>query len=147
LVVSGTVVVAAIIVVVALPGRVVVGLIVVLIFYMILTFGGIGTFSVVNLQGKNTVRSGEEQTYHISLKTVDPQSAKKLHPNDTRRIIRALEVYEIMKHPISKLHRNMHPITDVCSFVMIGLNRVREELYKRIDDAWTRCLKRALLTR
>jgi hypothetical protein len=50
-----------------------VALVVVLIGYMILTFGGINTFSVVNLQGKDTVRAGEEQTYHISLTTVNPE--------------------------------------------------------------------------
>lgn len=59
---------------------VLVGLVIILIFYMILTFGGIGTFSVVNLAGEGTVRAGEEQTYHIQLTTVNPdQFTTPLH--------------------------------------------------------------------
>jgi tRNA dimethylallyltransferase len=38
---------------------------------------------------------------HSRLAQVDPASAERLHPNDTRRLIRALEVYEITGRPIS----------------------------------------------
>ena len=37
------------------------------------------------------------------LKELDPAAAGKIHPSDTRRIIRALEVYEITNSPISEL--------------------------------------------
>jgi hypothetical protein len=43
---------------------------------MILSFGGINVFSVVNVQGEKIVRSGEEQTYHITLQTVNPEQFK-----------------------------------------------------------------------
>ena len=38
---------------------------------------------------------------HAELSRVDPVSAERLHPNDSQRIQRALEVYEITKTPLS----------------------------------------------
>jgi competence protein ComEC len=39
------------------------------------------------------------------LKSVDPQAASKIHANDLRRIVRALEVFELTKTPISELQK------------------------------------------
>ena len=39
---------------------------------------------------------------HARLGTVDPVTAGRLHPNDVRRIVRALEVWEITGRPISE---------------------------------------------
>jgi tRNA dimethylallyltransferase len=40
---------------------------------------------------------------HGELARVDPASAKRLHPNDTKRLVRALEVYRLTGRPISEL--------------------------------------------
>ncbi len=40
--------------------------------------------------------------FHARLKKVDPEAAKKIHPNDPQRIQRALEVYEISGKPITQ---------------------------------------------
>lgn len=45
--------------------------------------------------------SHEPQWLHAKLASVDAASAARLHPNDTRRLIRALEVYEKTGQPIS----------------------------------------------
>ena len=42
---------------------------------------------------------------HERLRSVDPASAERLHPNDTRRVIRALEVFELSGDPLSKQQR------------------------------------------
>jgi tRNA dimethylallyltransferase len=42
---------------------------------------------------------------HQKLKEVDPEAAKKLHPNDLRRVIRALEVFLSTGKPLSEQHR------------------------------------------
>jgi tRNA dimethylallyltransferase len=47
-------------------------------------------------------RVGQEALFE-RLQAVDPLSAAKLHPNDTRRLIRALEVYKLTGQPISHL--------------------------------------------
>lgn len=64
---------------------------------------------------------------------IDPQASKKIHTNDLRRIIRALEVYEISRIPISVLQKNRKPITDLYNVRIFGLIRSREKIYERID--------------
>lgn len=43
------------------------------------------------------------QTLHERLKSVDAQSAERIHPNDPQRLVRALEVYELTKKSMSEL--------------------------------------------
>ena len=68
------------------------------------------------------------------LSEVDPTAASRIHPNDKRRIIRALEVYEATGKPISALQESAKTEGAAYNPVMIGLNRQREELYRRIDE-------------
>lgn len=66
---------------------------------------------------------------HERLESVDPVSAKRIDPHNTRRIIRALEVIEITGKPYSSHmpeHRFIHPT------VMIAVRRPPEELDERI---------------
>jgi tRNA dimethylallyltransferase len=69
---------------------------------------------------------------HERLAAVDSAAAQRIHPNDLRRIIRALEVYEISGVPISQLQvqeANESPY----HVIYIFLNRERSELYQRIE--------------
>lgn len=77
-------------------------------------------------------RKGRESVYAY-LKEVDPASAAKIHINDTRRIVRALEVFEVYGKPISEFHPKREGLFekyDVRGFV-ISLDR--GELYNRIN--------------
>ncbi len=67
---------------------------------------------------------------HARLSTVDPEAAGKIDPRNVRRVIRALEVYEVTGHPISTLQRKNPPPYHI---VQIGLTLPREVLYERID--------------
>lgn len=63
----------------------------------------------------------------------DPILAKKLHPNDTKRVIRGLEVLDITGKRLSELQQESHgePLFDV---LYIGLNyKERSLLYDRIN--------------
>jgi tRNA dimethylallyltransferase len=67
------------------------------------------------------------------LRRVDPQTAERLAPGDTYRIIRALEVSEATGRPLSAL-LGEHRFRDrPYNTVKIGLTLPREELYARID--------------
>ncbi len=70
---------------------------------------------------------------HRRLEQVDAASAKKIHPNDLRRVIRALEVYLRTGEPISSLQRKMEEKQRPYKPLYIGLFRDRPELYARID--------------
>ena len=69
------------------------------------------------------------------LRNIDPQAAKKIHSHDLRRIVRALEVYQITKKPISKLQKQRRGILQDKRFkiYLFALNMPRERLYKNID--------------
>lgn len=64
---------------------------------------------------------------------VDPEYAGVINFNDLRRIVRALEVYEIAGEPLSKLHREHRESAKPLDAVQIGLDCPRDELYARID--------------
>ncbi|NLC31753.1 MAG: tRNA (adenosine(37)-N6)-dimethylallyltransferase MiaA [Clostridiales bacterium] len=69
---------------------------------------------------------------HEELYKVDKTSAQRLHPNDTRRVIRALEVYEATGKPFSS--QKLPPIQDSpYDFKLYAADYPREELYRRID--------------
>jgi tRNA dimethylallyltransferase len=77
-------------------------------------------------------REGSE-TLHRRLTEVDAGAAARLHPNDTRRLIRALEVYEKTGRPISQLQRQFEigrPAEQCRVFV---LDWPKPELHERID--------------
>lgn len=67
------------------------------------------------------------------LKRLDPASAWRLHPHDTYRILRALEVITATGEPLSALHES-HQFRDApyCT-LKLGLLRPREELNRRIE--------------
>ncbi len=67
------------------------------------------------------------------LKTVDPETAHRLHPNDTFRIVRALEVFEISGKPISSWHQKHRFSQNRYDALKIGIYLDRDILYKRID--------------
>jgi tRNA dimethylallyltransferase len=71
---------------------------------------------------------------HQRLQEVDPGTAAKLHPNDNRRIIRALEVYKHTGRPISSYHKIDQPGRPIYDLLMFGLTSNREILYQRIEQ-------------
>jgi tRNA dimethylallyltransferase len=70
---------------------------------------------------------------HEELTKVDPESAKRLHPNDLIRIVRALEVYEQSGQTLSSLQDEHGFSHQPYRMLKIGLNLDREELFRRID--------------
>jgi tRNA dimethylallyltransferase len=70
---------------------------------------------------------------HRRLAALDPESAKRIHANDTVRLIRALEVVAITGVPRSALlGRTAAP--DEFAFCEIVLERSRDDLYRRINE-------------
>jgi tRNA dimethylallyltransferase len=81
-------------------------------------------------------REAEEngiQHLYERLKIIDPQAASNIHHNDLMRIIRALEVFELSGNRISDLQQQWNSAEPRYSFIAFGLNRPRDELYKRIE--------------
>jgi len=67
------------------------------------------------------------------LSGLDPDTAKRLHPNDTYRILRALEVVESTGQSISKHHKNHGFLEQPFESLKVGLSMDRAVLYERIN--------------
>lgn len=82
---------------------------------------------------------------HSRLAEVDPESARNIHPNDTTRIVRALEIHHLTDVAASEF-RESHGFNESrYDAVKIGLNIDREELYRRIDERVDRMMQEGLI--
>lgn len=76
---------------------------------------------------------GEPGILYSDLVKVDPEAAVKIHPNDLRRTVRALEVYYLKDRKLSEFQRE-HSFQDrPYRFRLLFLIRSRTELYPRIE--------------
>ncbi len=68
------------------------------------------------------------------LRGIDSVAASRIHPNDARRIIRALEVYALTGKPISSWWREASAELLQGQVTVIGVTQEVETLYRRIDN-------------
>jgi tRNA dimethylallyltransferase len=87
--------------------------------------------------------SGHQELYRI-LGERDPDAAARIHPNDRYRIMRALEVIEGTGRSLFSFRWPRSPRQDM-KFLLIGLERPREELYRRIDERVDAMFDRGLM--
>lgn len=73
------------------------------------------------------------EALHAMLAEVDPESAATIHPNNIRRVVRAMEHYRTTGIPISAHNAQTKQKESPYRFALICLTREREELYARID--------------
>jgi tRNA dimethylallyltransferase len=73
------------------------------------------------------------QALHDRLARVDPDGAVRLHPNDVRRIVRALEVWALTGRPISAWQTQWAGESQPAAPPCVWLDLPRDELYRRID--------------
>ena len=80
---------------------------------------------------KELEEKGNDYLYN-RLKEIDPNQAKKIHPNNYRRVIRALEVYELTGKTMTAYHQAQNN-TPLYQIIYIGLEMDRELLYNQIN--------------
>ena len=81
-------------------------------------------------------RAWEEEggeAMHERLRSVDPEAARRVHPNDRVRVLRALEVIELTGRPFSALAADHHFQEGTFDAFKVCLHMSRERLYERID--------------
>jgi tRNA dimethylallyltransferase len=88
------------------------------------------------------------ETLHERLATIDPASAGRLHPHDIRRVIRALEVWELTGKPLSawQTQWRARPQPDAGGIPrVLWLDLPRQVLYERIDLRVRRMIEEGLI--
>jgi len=89
-------------------------------------------------------REGDPERLHRYLAKLDPASARRLHPNDTVRLIRAIEISEATGQPASEL-RHEGPAPRRYEALILVLDPGREALNERIDRRCEAMVERGLL--
>jgi tRNA dimethylallyltransferase len=93
-------------------------------------------------ESKYEAFSNEE--LHAKLEAIDPEEAMKIHPNNRRRVLRAIEIYEQEGKKKSELisMQEHRPIFD-CRF--FGLKPDRESLYEKVEKRVDRMFEEGLV--
>ncbi|WP_212963230.1 tRNA (adenosine(37)-N6)-dimethylallyltransferase MiaA [Siminovitchia fordii] len=88
--------------------------------------------------------AGESAELYKELQAVDPDSAVDIHPNNVKRVIRALEIHHLtgIKKSEQSKAENKDLLYDTA---LIGLNMNREKLYKRINKRVDLMMEEGLL--
>lgn len=82
---------------------------------------------------------------HADLAAVDPEAAERIHPNDLRRVERALEVHRITGAPISQFQTQWDQPEPRYDCRLIGLRRDKDETNRRINARVKRMLDTGLV--
>jgi tRNA dimethylallyltransferase len=84
---------------------------------------------------------------HTWLKTIDPITAQRLSPNDSQRIGRALEIWQISGQPMSALIGATQPADEPVATITVSLEPLeRSLLHARIAERFDQMLELGLLT-
>lgn len=96
-------------------------------------FTDVGMDEAFRLEQDAYADQNGEQSLHDKLRAIDPDSAERLHYNDRRRVIRALEIAHISGVTLSGhlADQTKEPLYDLC---IIGLAMDRALLYQRIEE-------------
>ena len=79
------------------------------------------------------IRTDGAEAVHDRLILIDSESAARIHPNNTKRLVRALEIYEITGITMSEHNRRSLSEGPSYPFTVFLIDRPREELYDRIN--------------
>jgi len=82
---------------------------------------------------------------HGKLKELDPKAAENIHPHNSRRMIRALEVIESTGHPFSDFQRKWDQRKSIYNSEIIAFILPRSELYAKIDGRVDRMIADGLI--
>lgn len=105
-------------------------------------FGGVGADEKIRKKYEKVYEEKGAEYLHALLREVDGESAEKLHYNDVKRVIRALEIYEITGKPKSAQKDEQIPRFP---FVSVSIEYPRERLYERINARVEQMFARGLL--
>ena len=88
---------------------------------------------------------GGREKLHAYLEKIDPEAAQRLHKNDIRRVIRAIEVYKMTGITLTERNKADSIAVSEFDYTIFALDMDREELYERINRRVDKMLERGLI--
>ena len=107
-------------------------------------YGAVGGDEAIRKKYHDIAGTQGPEALHELLKQVDPASAQKLHPNDVRRVVRALEVYDLTGVPLSR-QKMPGPEDSPYDFQLYALDLPRDILYDRVERRIDEMMAQGLL--
>ncbi len=114
-------------------------------FVMDIDFTQTGSSEEIRAELEEFALQNGREALHAELVRVDPESGEAIHPNNVKRVIRALEYYRLTGETISEHNRRTKEKPSPYNYVYIGLTRDRSELYERIDKRVDLMMEKGLL--
>ena len=90
----------------------------------------------------------DQKAFFDLLRSNDHVTAERLHPNDKKRVVRAMEVFRLTGKPFSELNQTFSAAQtndETYRVVRVGLSLDREELYRRIEQRVDDMVKQGLV--
>jgi tRNA dimethylallyltransferase len=98
-----------------------------------LTFAGVPRDEDLRARLEAEAEEQGNEALHARLAEVDPETAAQVHPNQRKRIIRALEVFELTGWPLSRWHAQVGKVPPPYALRQFALTMERTRLYERIN--------------
>lgn len=95
-------------------------------------FSDVSGDEAYRLQLEERVKEVGNEALHQELKEIDPGSAAQIHPNNVRRVIRALEIYHLTGKTMQEYQSHQQPDL-LYNTAIVGLTMDRDQLYERIN--------------
>ena len=96
-------------------------------------FDGAGTDEQIRSELQARAEAEGLAELHRELTKIDPAAAERINPNDARRIVRALEVYQLTDKPISSFQKQWEQRQMKHDWTIIGLRREKTDASSRIN--------------
>ena len=107
-------------------------------------YGAVGGDEEIRKKYHEIADTQGPEALHAILEKVDSVSAQKLHPNDVRRVVRALEVYDLTGVPLSS-QKMPEPEDAPYDFQLYAIEMPRNVLYDRVDHRVDEMMRQGLL--
>lgn len=109
-----------------------------------MNYGGLPSDPAIRQQLTDELNRIGAEKLHERLSATDPATAARLHPNDTRRVIRALEIFMLTGTPMSQ-HKTPTDADSPYQFSLYAIDWPRHELHQRINLRVDLMMKEGLL--
>ena len=109
-----------------------------------MNYGGLPSDPAIRQQLTEELSAIGAEKLHEKLKVIDEPTAARLHPNDTRRVIRALEIYQLTGIPMSQ-HKTPTDADSPYDFSLYAIDWPRHILHERINQRVDQMLSEGLL--
>jgi len=108
-------------------------------------FDGAGTDENIRTELRARAEAEGLAELHRELTKIDPDAAERINPNDARRIVRALEVYQLTGKPISSFQKQWEQRQMKHNWTIIGLRREKADASSRINKRVKKMIEAGLV--